>query len=67
MAQSPQPTPDYRAALEGMTLSDYLLREMRRVVARPTATELRSRLQGRKRVRTRVSPARAVRAERDRR
>ena len=56
-----------RAALEGMSLSDYLLREVRRVVERPSSTELRSRLRSRKQVRTRVTPARAVRAERDRR
>jgi plasmid stability protein len=56
-----------RAALEGMTLSDYLLREVRLVVERPRPSELRSRLLGRKRVKTRVTPARAVRAERDRR
>ena len=56
-----------RAALEGMSLSDFLLREVRRVIERPSPAELRARLRGRKRVRTRVSPARAVRAERDRR
>lgn len=56
-----------RAALEGMTLSDFLLREVRRVVERPSIDELRSRLRSRERVRTRVKPARAVRAERDRR
>jgi plasmid stability protein len=56
-----------RAALEGMTLSDFLLREVRRVVERPSPAELRSRLQRRKRIRPRETPARAVRAERDRR
>jgi len=56
-----------RAALEGMTLSDYLLREVRRAAERPSPTELRERLRQRAPVRTRVSPARAVRAERDRR
>jgi plasmid stability protein len=56
-----------RAALEGMTLSDYLLREVRRVVDRPSSIELRARLRGRPTVRTRVEPARAVRAERERR
>jgi plasmid stability protein len=56
-----------RAALEGMTLSDYLLREVRLVVERPRPAELRARLLGRKRVRTRVTPAKAVRVERDRR
>jgi plasmid stability protein len=56
-----------RAALEGMTLSDYLLREVSLVVERPRPAELLSRLLDRKRVRTGVTPARAVRAERDRR
>lgn len=56
-----------RAALEGLSLSDYLLREVRRLTELPSPAELRSRLRQRQPVRTRVSPARAVRAERDRR
>ncbi len=56
-----------RAALEGMSLSDYLLREIRRVAERPSIAELRKRLRSRKTVRPRMSPARVVRAERDRR
>ncbi len=56
-----------RAALEGLSLSDYLLREVRRVAERPTPAELRERLRRRSRVRVRVSPARAVRTERERR
>jgi plasmid stability protein len=56
-----------RAALEGMSLSDYLLREVRRVVDRPSLIELRERLRSRRPIRTRVKPAKAVRAERDRR
>ena len=56
-----------RAALEGMTLSDYLLREVRRVVEHPSLSELRARLRSRTRVRPRMSAARAVRVERDRR
>lgn len=55
-----------RAALEGLSLSDYLLREVRRIAERPTVEELRRRLAGRERVVAPVSPARAVRAERDR-
>ena len=55
-----------RAALEGMSLSDYLLREVRRVAERPSLAELRARLAERHPVRTRVKPARALRAERDR-
>ena len=56
-----------RAALEGISLSDYLLREVRRLTELPSPAELRSRLRQRPPVRTRVSAARAVRAERDRR
>ena len=54
-----------RAALAGMSLSDYLLREIRDIAHRPTIAELRARLAERTPVRPRVSPARAVRAERD--
>ena len=56
-----------RAALEGLSLSDYLLQEVRRVAERPTLSELRQRLAQRAPVVTRVPPARAVRAERERR
>lgn len=33
-----------RAAAEGLSLSDYLVREMRRIADRPTAAELRVRI-----------------------
>ena len=56
-----------RAATEGLSLSDYLLQEVRRVAERPTFAELRDRLAQRNAVSPRISPARAVRAERDRR
>ena len=36
-----------RAALSGMSLSDYLLADLRKKVARPTMDELRERLRGR--------------------
>ena len=54
-----------RAALAGMSLSDYLLREIREMAERPTIAELRARLDRRTSVRPALSPARAVRAERD--
>ena len=54
-----------RAAMAGMTLSDYLINEIRRSAERPTLDEIRQRLQKRKPVRPRVSPAEAVRAERE--
>jgi plasmid stability protein len=55
-----------RAALAGMSLSDYLLNEIREVAERPTIEELRTRLERRSGVAPSVTPAEAVRAERDR-
>ncbi len=55
-----------RAAMEGLSLSDYLVQEVRRVAERPTLTELRQRLAQRPPVAPRVPPAKAVRAERER-
>jgi antitoxin FitA len=55
-----------RAALAGMSLSDYLLSELRQVAERPTLDELRARLHGRTGTAPSVAPAEAVRAERDR-
>ena len=55
-----------RAALAGMSLSDYLLSEIRQVADRPTLDELRARLDQRPSVSPTVKPADAVRAERDR-
>lgn len=54
-----------RAALAGMSLSDFLLAEIRRVAQRPTIAELRERLRHRTRIVGRVSAAEAVRLERD--
>jgi antitoxin FitA len=54
-----------RAALAGMSLSDYLLREIRQVAERPTLDELRARLHSRAETAPSVTPAEAVRAERD--
>jgi antitoxin FitA len=54
-----------RAALAGMSLSDYLLAEIRQLAERPTITELRERLERRARVNSPVSAANAVREERD--
>ena len=55
-----------RAALAGMSLSDYLLSEIRQVADRPTLDELRARLEQRPSVTPALPPAQAVRAERDR-
>ena len=54
-----------RAALAGMSLSDYLLKEIRVAAERPTLEELRARLERRPMVTPSVPPAQAVRAERD--
>lgn len=54
-----------RAALAGMSLSDYLLNEIRAVAERPTLEELRTRLESRPGMKPSVAPAAAVRAERD--
>jgi len=54
-----------RAALAGMSLSEYLLREIREMAERPTVAELRARLDRRTSVRLSLSPAKALRAERD--
>lgn len=56
-----------RAALARMSLSDYLLNEIRQVAERPTLDELRARLESRSRVTPAVSSAEVIRAERDRR
>ncbi len=54
-----------RAALAGMSLSDYLLNEIRQVADRPTLDQLRARLDRRQTVTLSLAPADAVRAERD--
>ena len=54
-----------RAALEGKSLSDYLLTEIRCLADRPTMAELRERLRRRARVTAPVSAADAVRRERE--
>lgn len=53
-----------QAALAGMSLSDYLLAEVRRLAERPTVAQLRERLRQRSTV-SGVNAAEAVRGERD--
>jgi plasmid stability protein len=55
-----------RAALAGMSLSDYLLREIREVAERPSIEELRARLERRSRISPSIAPADIIGAERDR-
>ena len=54
-----------RAAMEGLTISDYVLREVEKALQRPTRQELLERLAARPRARVRKSPADVIRAERD--
>jgi hypothetical protein len=55
-----------RAAMEGLSLSDYLLQEVERLAERPTLHDLRRRLAHREPVTPRISSAKAVRVERGR-
>jgi hypothetical protein len=55
-----------KAAMEGMSLSDFLRREAERIAERPSLSELKERLASRTSVNPAESPAKAVRAVRDR-
>jgi plasmid stability protein len=54
-----------KAAKAGMTLSDFLLREVTHVAARPSVEEVLERIRGRGRRAARIDSAAAVRSERD--
>jgi len=54
-----------RAAMAGMSLSDYLLQEIREVAERPTLAEMRERLHHREPVSAPLDAARLVREERN--
>ena len=54
-----------RAALEGLSLSEYLLAEIRRSAERPTLNELRERLHQRGSVTPDAPPADIIRTLRD--
>jgi plasmid stability protein len=56
-----------RAARAGMSLSDYLLAEIREIAERPTLAELQERLHQRKPVAAKLNTARLVREERENR
>ena len=56
-----------RAALSGMSLSEYLLKEIQEAAERPTMAELLERLQKRSAVNLSISPAEAVREARNHR
>jgi plasmid stability protein len=55
-----------RAALAGMSLSEYLIREIQQVAEQPTVEELRARLHKLPPLTLSPSPAEVIRAERDR-
>ena len=54
-----------RAALAGMSLSDYLLRDIREVAARPALAEMRARLERLAPLERSQAPSDAARADRD--
>ena len=54
-----------RAALEGMSMSDYILREVGKALERPTRAEVLERLRTRPVRRLKRSAADLIRAERD--
>lgn len=56
-----------RAALAGLPLSDYLIREVRKIAEQPTPEEMRQRLRQREPYSGKLSPTEVIRAERDRR
>lgn len=54
-----------RAAIEGLSMSDYILRELRKSLARPTREEVLERLRSLPARRLRPSAAEVIRDERD--
>jgi plasmid stability protein len=53
------------AAIEGMSLSDYILREVRQFADKPTMSEMMERLARREPVNMKTSPVEILRAIRD--
>jgi plasmid stability protein len=56
-----------RAALEGMSLSNFLTREARSIAAQPSMEQIRARLAARPVALLKTSPTSVLRRERDRR
>jgi len=54
-----------RAAMAGMSLSDYLLSEIKELAQRPTLAEMRERLHQREPIAATINTARLVRQERE--
>ena len=54
-----------RAAMEGLSMSEYVLREVRKALERPSRQEVLQRLRTRPVRRLKRDPAKVIRAERD--
>jgi plasmid stability protein len=54
-----------RAAMDGLSLSDYILREVRQFADKPTMSEMMERLASREPVDMKTSPVEILRALRD--
>lgn len=54
-----------RAAMAGLPLSDFLVREVRKIAEQPTPEEMRERLRQREPYRGKLSPTGVLRRERD--
>ncbi len=54
-----------RAAMAGMSLSDYLLTEIKEIAERPTLAEFRERLHKRKAISAHIDTAHLIREERE--
>jgi plasmid stability protein len=54
-----------RAASEGLTLSDFILRELRRACSYPSQAEIVARIRARGELKVSTPPEDVVRAERD--
>jgi plasmid stability protein len=54
-----------RAAMEGLSLSDYLLKQIEQIAERPTLKEMLDRLARRALVNVSIPPAEIIRQERD--
>lgn len=56
-----------KAKAEGMSLSDFLKREIRKIASKPSLEELTDRILNREKITTPISAAKLVRAERNKR
>ena len=54
-----------RAVMAGLPLSDFLVREVRKIAEQPAAEEMRERLRQREPYRGKLSPTGVLRRERD--